>query len=123
MTAISKAGVLVREYLAQNPSISSRTAARTLYAKHPKDIKSVEQARGMIRQLRGQSGEHKRSFSTITPEIYDQRRADFGIVKSFNRDHSPHVIKGYKRIGIMSDVHIPYHDEDALAWHARVVRQ
>lgn len=107
---------LVKARLLKYPDHSSRAIARGLFNEHPGLFKSVHQARLMVAYYRGNRGGKMRE------ELSDKRFLSnsgakkinpFNIPKSDKKPYLPHKLTGSK-IGIMADIHFPYHDEAAL---------
>lgn len=114
---------LVRDFLKDNPTLASRTIARILFEKYPNIFPTIENARSRIRHARGDMGVKNRQSLHNDPLDFDQRNADYKVPKSHNRDYSPFVVTGVSKVGILNDIHMPYHDQDALScaleWHDR----
>lgn len=102
------------------PNAPSASLARRAYKENPKLWPNVEAARTSVRYLRGASGHHHRAGSADkslhrTP----QRPGDpfgalpEGLVEGGKAWH-PFEITGAARTLVLSDVHVPYHDRDAL---------
>lgn len=105
---------LIRDFLHANPEMPNLTAAKLIYAEYPLVYSSVENVRATIRRIRGACGNSKRSrladrtqqkplgwqVNAMPPTVY-KRRSDV-------------VISGKQRVLVLSDIHIPYHDEKAL---------
>ena len=107
----------VRACLKEDPDIGNRTIARILAKEEPALFPSVENARALVRSIVGQNpGGKTTPIEELVRESGDHRRGgkQFPIPKRVGlTDTSAYDIKGTK-IGILSDVHIPYHDEAAL---------
>lgn len=103
-------GDIVSEYSKKYRSTSTRLLAKMLFQEFPDLFADEEKARGMIRYYRGQSGvRHRQGIAeeSLTPFI--------SLPASIVHDPSPYVIqKDLWPIVAIGDVHIPFHDEDAL---------
>ena len=107
---------VIREYLSKHKDIPSLTAAKALYKKYPELWGSVEHCRGTVRLVRGTSGKQnkkalkdnslfqapKKSTTWYLPPSDANKREDFD------------VPSGVSRLGVLSDIHLPYHDESAV---------
>lgn len=91
--------------------------ARIIYKENNLSFKDVEEARNVLRYIEGKQGKHNRKSAENTEFfVQEQRtRTPYDIPKSEAEDYSPFEIRGHKRIGILSDIHLPYHNEVALA--------
>jgi predicted phosphodiesterase len=74
---------------------------------------SQEIARGSIRLVRGAYGKKRRHHATA-PKPHGKAGQKPRMPPSLAEPWTPFVVEGCKRVGIISDVHIPYHDEQAL---------
>ena len=106
---------LVREAIKANMDAPSRTIARMLHEKYPEY--SVDSWRNITRTLRGNNGENKRKQlqdkSLVRP---NQNPAVVG--REYNLQPVDLTVKpyvfNYKKPLILSDIHLPYHDLDAV---------
>ena len=107
-------GQITRDFLTANPDIPNRTAAILLRKANPKIAMTVEQWRNNVRLARGLKGQSNRDNTTdktlfktpgwqsnIMPATVSVKRHDVSIT-------------GKNKVLILSDIHIPYHDENAL---------
>lgn len=108
--------VLNRE-LQSWPDVPTLTLARKIYDEHPKMFSSLESVRSMIRYRRGNKGEElrgdakKRHFKTFRPN--GKAGMKYTLPESLA---SPprNVLLPDGKILVLSDIHIPYHDQKAL---------
>ena len=96
----------VRELLKDNTIPSKRKLSQILFKKHPDLFTSAEDARRTIRYVTGNDGKEKRSIKKIVPWT-------FTIPNPEPEDFSKVEVND-KRIGILSDIHLPYYDKKAL---------
>lgn len=82
--------------------------ARILYKENNILFTNLEDARSALKYIEGKSS---RSQMKTYP---DRPRNPYHLPESEEKPHPPIVITGFKRIGILSDVHLPYHDLEAL---------
>lgn len=108
---------LAEQFVAKFPKTPSLTLARMLYKEHRRLFKDVEAARCAVRYVRGARGKRMRKHST--PEL--QRLSKAGDIfdqipdgLSHMENTKPYIIPNGVKIGLISDVHIPYHDKSAL---------
>lgn len=119
-------GELVKKYIEKylddlndkSEPLGKKTLARIIVRDNP-DLfteDDVDNVRRMIRYYTGQGGERQRKNKIIdAPPAHRGKAQTRGksIPESHARRHKPFQIEG-KRIGIISDVHIPYHDPAAI---------
>lgn len=107
---------LARKLCAEHPDAPSRQLGRMLYKENVERFPNLDAACQSIRKARGNQGEKNRARCKKT----DERRpnAPLGWVPSCPPSHAepwlPFEINGPATIGVLSDVHIPYHDSKAL---------
>jgi hypothetical protein len=97
-------GRLAAEYLAKFPTESNRSIAAALALHHPA-VGTLEQFRSAVRHRRGAAGNEKRKSATCVREEIPKTRA-------LPPDNL--LISGNRRVLILSDVHVPVHDEMAM---------
>jgi predicted phosphodiesterase len=99
-------GEKTREACERFPSISTRALADYLVKKYPKTF-NFEQARSLVRRHRGKldSGYKRLKIKNPIPMT---------IPKSHAKPYEPFNVTGMHRTLVLSDVHLPYHDETAL---------
>ena len=102
--------LLVLDYLRKYKSASSYKLAEMLLRDYPTEFKSLDQVRQRIRYYRGSQGDEKRR--KLNPDNYVPR---FTAPKSDEKESEPYIIPddAYPII-LAGDVHVPYHDPDAL---------
>lgn len=109
MTETSK-GIIVKEYLRKMPSVSSKKISEALHSEYPEVFKNPEDARTIIRYYRGSLGDDNRG--KLNPETYIPR---FSAPVTEEKEKSPYIIPDDAYPIVMAgDVHVPYHDQDAL---------
>ncbi len=118
---VAKANIahnIIREAVRKKPDAPARTIARGLYAKHPELWPSLDNCRAGIRYVLGLIGDSKRKRAVdkelfrkprqagwvdVIPQSYDEGK-DWGAVQ----------IDGAHRCLVLSDIHLPFHDAEAL---------
>ncbi len=106
---------IAREFIARFPELENRTLARVMHKEKPKVFTSLENARQMIRHVRGAKGKESKQGiadkSMFKPIGWQQNV----MPKTLSRSRKPIVLEGALKVLILSDIHIPYHDEAAVA--------
>jgi predicted phosphodiesterase len=106
---------LVDKALKDFPDKPTTTLAKMLYNNHPKVFDRLDNVRAMIRYRRGNKGadcrekakkNHGKTFRT-------NGAAGWSIPKSDKKINKPYKLVPGKWL-ILSDIHVPYHDEEAL---------
>lgn len=105
---------MAKKIVRENPDHPARGLARML-VKESRNAITMEQARSRVRGLLGIKGEYARK--KLKPVVKREPRQAGVIYKmptSLAEDWTPHVLGVTGRIGILSDIHIPYHSERAV---------
>ena len=97
------------------PDTPTTTLAKMLFKQHPSVFTRLDNVRAMIRYRRGNKGESNRQKGKKTyGETYRPNgQSGYTIPASDKKSHRPYKITKGKWL-ILSDIHIPYHDEEAL---------
>lgn len=112
-------GKLAAEIIAEFPDAPSRQLARMLCKRHPAVYRSVESARTLVQYYRGRLGQAHRAH--VPAEKH--RPVEVGEMLRSNRGYLPlpepsewreeTLPPGPRKWLIISDIHIPYHDQTA----------
>jgi len=98
--------------------------ARIMYNENKLLFKDVEDARSKLRYIEGKDGDKRRKqvagseFVLDTPRSYNP----YKLPPSEETEYTPFIIKGFKKVGIMTDVHLPYHNMIALTEAIRYLK-
>lgn len=104
-------GQVVKEYLERFPNTSSHTLAKKIYTENKGLFATEDSARSAVRYYRGASGDRQRKSVKLEkpitpiptlPESYAETKP---IIKLRKADNN---------ILLISDLHVPYHDNTAL---------
>lgn len=103
---------IVQEYISKFPHSSTNAISRLLVKDYPLDFKNTENARTMVRIYR--DGHKDRNKEVRSKE--DRKLAMSGFIpKSDYQEVKPFIIpQAHNKLLVMSDIHIPYHDEEAV---------
>jgi hypothetical protein len=108
---------LIEEQCRKFPKTPSLTLAKKLYKESPEMFKDIEAARYFVRNVRGKSGDVNRKTS-IDKSLFDKEersRNPFNLPESYTQKANVwNLPKSIRRVGIMSDIHIPHHDNNAI---------
>jgi predicted phosphodiesterase len=103
---------LVKHYLLKYPDYPKRTLAKLIVQENP-DIGTINSVRSLILTLTGSMGETFINRAIMHKKSTIQEGLEKLKVVSHNKEMQ-NVHLGQGRYLVLSDVHIPYHDEDAL---------
>lgn len=88
--------------------------ARILYSENNLLFKDVEDARLSLRYIEGKHGSGNRKFKTII-QMPERPKNPYNLPESHQEKREPFVLpKVCNNILLISDLHIPYHDIDAI---------
>jgi len=115
-------GEIVTEYL-EHPEwgeLPSLTLARLIYKDNKEVFKDVEEVRGSVRYYRGQKGTRQRQRATHKTEKAELAKAlgvpnPFGLPDTDEDEWDAYILpKAATRILLLSDIHVPYHNIQAI---------
>ncbi len=107
-------GKIVIEYLKRFPTLPSHTIANKIYLENKELFKNKEHARERIRYYRGAKGK------VLLKKLANKEFVHVKIKPiSLPDSHTKHVEvwklpKANKKVLVLSDIHIPYHDVEAI---------
>lgn len=105
---------VARELMMRFPDLPSLTLGKMLAKAHPKMWLNAEKARNTVRHVRGKKIKgHSRLSNKSLFETGTRPYNPFQLPASYERDATPFKIN-YSRIGIISDIHVPYHHIGAI---------
>lgn len=110
---------IVKNYIKRFPNHGSRTIARKIWQENSKEWNSYEAVRAMVMIVRGLMGDKNRKSASdkslfVKPFTFNQN--PYGLPKSDAK--KPKVFNlpnQFNNILLISDLHIPYHDNTALS--------
>jgi len=108
---------IARKYRKKYPDMPTLKLARIMYNENELLFKDVEDARCRLRYIEGKTSCSKRVGAVINSEFYKEEarpKNPYNLPKTEETVYEPFDIKGFKKVGILSDVHLPYHNIDAL---------
>ena len=122
MGVITIIGTVTLEALGKYPNLPSQTLANKLFADHPEVYNTIDSARSAVRYYRGQAGKNNRKKIQMTEKPQAGSFANaMGIPNPFflpetdETEWLPYDIPAsVTRLLILSDVHIPYHNIEAV---------
>jgi predicted phosphodiesterase len=103
----------MEEALRNFPEVPTRTLAKAIYKEHSKFFNDVEAVRSALRRRRGNAG-----VSNLKDAEFHRNNHEAGfkyqLPPSQQTVWEPYVIPNGERLAVISDVHIPYHDEEVM---------
>lgn len=106
---------MARKLCRMHPDAPARTLARRL-VKECNNAITVHQARMRIQRQFGVHGKmHRQRTASAAPRAPRQAGVVYAMPKSVATEWTPHVMDVLGPVGIISDVHVPYHSEIAVA--------
>lgn len=106
---------IAREYRQKYPDMPSLKLARIIYNDHNLTFPSVEAVRSHLRYIEGKQGTNQRKKIKFEDIMTEARPYNpYKLPPSDEQPYLPKIISGFQRIGILSDVHFPYHNIGAM---------
>jgi len=111
-----KKSEISKTYRDKFPDMPTLKLARIVYEENKIMFKDVEAARASLRYIEGKTGKKDRNNASKSKYFMQQDRPKnpYNLPESDEVEYSPFIIKGYKKVGIMSDIHLPYHNIEAI---------
>jgi predicted phosphodiesterase len=111
---------VVKDYILKYPELPNKTLAHLIFSKEEGLFASAEDARSVIRYYKGAAGEkqakHVISAGHITEVNHSSIKEGLAKLGIISKAEAPeHVILGKGKYLILSDIHLPFHNEEALA--------
>lgn len=107
---------LAREYRQRFSDTPSHSLARKLYNENKEFFTNKEDARYMLRYIEGKTG--KNNFKKVSNSSFVKSESrplnPYNLPESEEVNYEPYIIKGHKKVGVLSDIHIPYHSIEAV---------
>ena len=107
---------IARKYRTKYPDMPTHKLTRIMYNANKLTFKDMESARFVLRYIEGKAGSSKAKFVKNTPFVKEGVRPlnPYNLPASDETDFKPFIFSGHKKIGILSDIHVPYHNIPAL---------
>ena len=110
---------LCREYRIDNPSMPTLKLARIIYNDNKLLFPNVEAVRSALRGIEGKTGERNRAvIKDESKKAFflkeDRPRNPYNLPESDEELFIPYKITGHKRVYVINDIHLPYHNSDAI---------
>lgn len=105
---------LAKELVQKFPKSPSLTLARRLYSENPELIKSLDSARSAIRVVRGAAGKNKQKQAVAELKRKSVPHNPLALPEPERFDWTAFKLTGVSKVGVINDIHIPYHDLEAL---------
>ena len=116
---------IAKEYRKKFPDLPTLKLARIMYNENKLLFKDVEDARARLRHIAGKYGTRNRKYVINSEflETEDRSKNPYQLPKSEEVEYKPFEITGYKKVGIMNDIHLPYHNIEALSEAIRFLKK
>lgn len=114
----TKAGELAKALLAEFPTAGSLTLAKRLAKDYPEHFETVEAARALLRDYKGEMGGKARRMLADASFVKDKEkylRDKFALPEPAVKSYEPYIVpKNVKKIIIFGDLHFPYQDNKTI---------
>jgi predicted phosphodiesterase len=110
---------IAREYRTKYPDYPTKKLARIMYAENNLSFRDEEGARTCLRYVEGKQGaEYKKYAVSVSPNLVKDEarpRNPYNLPQSYQEKREPFKLPlACNNILLISDLHIPYHDIDAI---------
>jgi predicted phosphodiesterase len=103
----------IKKYIQKYPKHGNRTIAQIVVKEHPNLFPTLDAARSCVRRIRGNLSNSQRKYADPELKRPNGKAGEYKLPKSLNKKKSIVKIPDGVTL-ILSDVHVPYHDVDAL---------
>lgn len=117
MARVNGQGDIAREYRKKyGMEMPTLKLARIMYNENKLVFKDVENARTRLRYIEGKKGTTEKAKLKNTDFVLteDRPKNPYALPKSDAKEYAPYIVTGFKRALIINDVHLPYHDIEAI---------
>jgi predicted phosphodiesterase len=110
---MKKPNPIIYKYLENFPNTAHLTLAKKIYKEHPAKFTNIEHIRTLIRYYRGSSGDEGREDAKKHIDYLAKLKEE--LPKGETEKVEPYYLpKDRKKVLVISDIHLPYHDDKAL---------
>lgn len=104
------------DYRLRHPDMPTLKLARIMYSENNLLFKDVESARSVLRNIEGKRGDARRKTAMKKPTYMEEARPynPYKLPKSDEVMYEPFAFPHHNKVGILSDIHLPYHNLEAL---------
>ena len=109
-------GEIVKKYLTKYPKLPALTLSKKIYSEHKAEFKDVEHIRGLIKYYTGKKG--IKAITRLKDKSFVKKEQAStnpwsSFPESYAETREPYILPSGRWL-ILSDIHLPYHDEKAL---------
>lgn len=108
-------GQICREYREKNMDMPTAKLARIIYKENSAAFTDQEHARAVLRHIEGKMGDSNRHKAD--PRFFREEHRPtnpYKLPDSDEETYEPYVITGHKRVLVINDIHLPYHNIEAI---------
>lgn len=106
---------IVRQFVESNQKMPSRQMGRILLEKHPDFFPTFNAAYNAVRNRRGANGAANRKDMKSSKHLFQDRTSfKWEMPKSIADAWEPFILPDGEAL-VLSDIHLPYHDDNAIA--------
>jgi hypothetical protein len=106
-----------KQYRARYPEKPTLALARVMYKENQPLFKDTEDARSVLRYIEGKAGAERRKSVKDSEFLRSEARPynPYHLPASDEACYEPVILSKYKTIGLLNDLHAPYHNIEALS--------
>ena len=106
---------IILDYIERFPNAPARTLSRKIFEENKSFFDSFEKIYGRVRYYLGVNGNENRDVIKTNRFVRESRQFTKSLPEShIEKRQRIKLPSGIKKLGIFGDVHIPYHDNEAL---------
>lgn len=102
-----------REWREKYPDLPSLKLARIMYKENDLLFKNVDDARSSLRYIEGKVGKKRPANKAFVKEEARPYNP-YKLPDSDEAKYEPFVLSGHKKVGVICDLHVPYHNIESL---------
>ena len=106
-----------KQYRKEFPDMPTLKLSRIIYKENNLLFRNVEEVRSALRYIEGKKGKRALVKAVKESEFYKEEsrsKNPYNLPISEESSYTPFVIKGFKKVGILTDIHLPYHNIESL---------
>jgi len=108
-----KPNPIILKYLKEYPNTPTLTLSKKIYKENTAQFKNLEYIRGRVNYYRGTNGDEARTKAKKHIDYFAKLKEE--LPKGESEKVEPYYLpKDRKKVLVISDIHLPYHDDKAL---------
>ena len=110
------------DYRHKYPDFPNAKLARIILKEQSLVFDSSENIRTILRRVEGNTGNVLPKDKSLASGVHRPVNP-YNLPNSDANEYKPFIFRGHKKVGILSDIHVPYHDVEALSCAIRELKK